>query len=449
MIQAGKKAYLKTYGCQMNEHDSLRMRSVLERQGYALTEEVDAADLVVLNTCSVREKPENKVYSFLGTIRELKHRNPEVIIGVAGCVAQQEGRKLLKREKAVDMVFGPDNMFRLPDMIARVQNGQRVLETKWAERDERRVHDFIPDEELEQNYVDGCKAYVAISKGCDNFCTFCVVPYTRGRDISRRPEGIMTEVRDVVSRGAREIMLLGQNVNSYSADGWDFRALLDAASQVEGLRRLRFKSPHPNDWDNALSDLLTERRTICNQLHLPYQAGSDRVLAAMRRNHTVEEYVAKVDYLRSINPGVEISTDIICGFPTETDEEFEGTLEVMRHVRFEHLYAFKYSERPNTLAARKIEDDIPEEVKSERLQRVLDLHHEISEEQLDAFMGQTVEVLVDSAHPQERGVMCGRTQGDRPVVMRDASLEIGDLVDVRVDARRKFSLEGVPEIQQA
>jgi tRNA-2-methylthio-N6-dimethylallyladenosine synthase len=447
MIQAEKKAYLKTYGCQMNEHDSLRMRSVLERQGYALTDEVSSADLVVLNTCSVREKPENKVYSFLGTIRDLKQHNPDVIIGVAGCVAQQEGRKLLKREKFVDMVFGPDNMFKLPDMIERVQGGQRVLETKWAERDERRVHDFIPDEELERNYVDGCKAYVAISKGCDNFCTFCVVPYTRGRDISRRPEGIMTEVRDVVRRGAREIMLLGQNVNSYRADGWDFHGLLDAVSQVDGLQRLRFKSPHPNDWNNELSDLLTSRDTICDQLHLPYQAGSDRVLAEMRRNHTVEEYVAKIDYLRSINPGVEISTDIICGFPTETEADFEGTLDVMRHARFEHLYAFKYSERPNTLAARKIEDDIPEELKAGRLQRVLDLHHEISEEQMEAFIGQEVEVLIDSAHPQERGIMCGRTQGDRPVVVRDGSLEIGDLVNVQVDARRKFSLEGVPEIQ--
>ncbi|MDA0321364.1 MAG: tRNA (N6-isopentenyl adenosine(37)-C2)-methylthiotransferase MiaB [Verrucomicrobia bacterium] len=447
MIQAHKKAYLKTYGCQMNEHDSLRMRSVLERQGYALTDDISSADLVVLNTCSVREKPEHKVYSFLGTIRELKHQNPDVIIGVAGCVAQQEGRNLLKREKSVDMVFGPDNMFKLPDMIERVQRGQRVLETKWAERDERRVHDFIPEEELERNTVDGCKAYVAISKGCDNFCTFCVVPYTRGRDISRRPEGIMTEVRDVVGKGGREIMLLGQNVNSYRADEWDFYTLLDAVSRVEGLYRLRFKSPHPNDWNDKLSDLLTARASICNQLHLPYQAGSDRVLLEMRRNHTVDEYLAKIDYLRSINPGVGISTDIICGFPSETDAEFEGTLEVMRHVRFEHLYAFKYSERPNTLAARKIEDDVPEEVKSERLQRVLDLHRTISEEQIDAFVGQTVEVLIDSAHPQERGIMCGRTQGDRPVVVRDASLEIGDLVNVQVDARRKFSLEGVPEIE--
>jgi tRNA-2-methylthio-N6-dimethylallyladenosine synthase len=252
-----------------------------------------------------------------------------------------------------------------------------------------------------------------------------------------------------VSKGAREIMLLGQNVNSYRADEWDFHTLLDAVSREEGLYRLRFKSPHPNDWNDKLSDLLTARASICNQLHLPYQAGSDRVLLEMRRNHTVEEYLAKIDYLRSINPEVGISTDIICGFPTETDEEFEGTLEVMRHVRFEHLYAFKYSERPNTLAARKIEDDVPEEVKSDRLQRVLELHRTISEEQIDTFVGQTVEVLIDSAHPQERGIMCGCTQGDRPVVVRDASLEIGDQVNVQVDARRKFSLEGVPEIQPA
>lgn len=438
------KAFIRTYGCQMNDHDSHRMHAVLRREGYEITEAIEHADLVLLNTCSVREKPENKVYSFLGTARDLKRTNPDLVIGVAGCVAQQEGQRLLKREKSVDMVFGPDNMFKLPQMLADVRAGKRVLETRWAERDQHRVHNFIPDEALERNEVDGCKAYIAISKGCDNFCTFCVVPYTRGRDISREPDNVLREVRDVVAKGAREIMLLGQNVNSYRAADWRFYELLDAVSQVAGLGRVRFKSPHPNDWDNALSDLLTARPTICNQLHLPFQAGADRILDKMRRNHTIEAYVAKIDYLRAINPVVEISTDIIAGFPTETDEEFERTLEVIRHCRFEHMYAFMYSERPNTLAARKMDDDVPQAVKSERLQRVLALHHQHQQEQLDAFIGRTVDVLIDSAHPREKGVMCGRTQGDRPVVVRTSDLEIGELIDVAIDARRKFSLEGVP-----
>mgnify|MGYP001200690599 CR=1 FL=1 len=438
------KAFIKTYGCQMNEHDSRRMHSVLRREGYEIIDTMDQADFVLLNTCSVREKPENKVYSFLGTARDLKRVKPDLVIGVAGCVAQQEGQRLLKREKSVDLVFGPDNMFKLPQMLAEVRAGKRVLETRWAERDQRRVHNFIPDEELERNEVDGRKAYVAISKGCDNFCTFCVVPYTRGRDISRESENILCEVRDVVARGAREIMLLGQNVNSYHAGDWRFYELLDAVSQVDGLVRVRFKSPHPNDWGNRLSDLLTARPTICNQLHLPFQAGSDRVLEKMRRNHTVDDYIEKIDYLRGINPGIEISTDIIAGFPTESDAEFERTLDVIRHCRFEHMYAFMYSERPNTLASRKMDDDVPQEVKSERLQRVLALHNQHQQEQLDAFIGQTVDVLIDGAHPREKGVMCGRTQGDRPVAVRDADLEIGDLVDVAVDARRKFSLEGEP-----
>jgi tRNA-2-methylthio-N6-dimethylallyladenosine synthase len=420
------------------------MRSVLERQGYAITEDPEQADLVLLNTCSVREKPEQKVYSFLGTARALKQRRPGVVIGVAGCVAQQEGRRILEREKSVDLVFGPDNLFRLPEMLAEVAAGRRVLETGWAERDERRVHDFIPDDELEQNRVEGCKAYIAISKGCDNFCTFCIVPYTRGRDISRKPEGILREARDLAAKGAREIMLLGQNVNSYQADGWDFHALLDAVSRVEGLARVRFKSPHPNDWNDRLSDLLTVRPTLCNQLHLPFQAGSDRVLEAMHRGHTIAAYREKIAYLQRINPEVEIGTDVIVGFPTETDADFEETLAVLRDLRFAGVYAFKYSERPRTLAARTLPDDVPAEVKDERLQRVLALQERIGSEQLDAAVGRTVEVLIEAAHPQQRGVMCGKTGGGRPVVVRDAALEIGDLVHVHIDARRKFSLEGAP-----
>ena len=256
-----KKAYIQTYGCQMNEHDTHRMIALLGAEGYRMATTPEEADLVLGNTCSVRHNPENKVWSQLGRLRGLKKDNPDLIIGVGGCVAQQEGENILKREKVVDMVFGPDNLFKVPEMIARVRQGERVLMTKWQPH-ERRVQNFIPEEWVERGHVEGCKAYVSITKGCDNFCTFCVVPYTRGREVSREADNILRESRQLVADGAKEIWLLGQNVNSYRALEFGFYELLDAISEIDGLERLRFTSPHPNDWTDALSDLMTERKTI-------------------------------------------------------------------------------------------------------------------------------------------------------------------------------------------
>ena len=435
-----KKAHLKTYGCQMNDHDSERMSSVLTRSGFEMTSDVDQADLVVLNTCSVREKPENKVYSFLGTIRELKQQNPEMIIGVGGCVAQQEGEAILKRAKNVDMVFGPDQMFKLPEMISRVEQGERVLETKWEERS-KKVVNFIPDEELERSRVEGSRAHIAIMKGCDNYCTFCVVPMTRGREVSRTAENILHEARHLVDNGIQEIMLLGQNVNSYQAGDYGFYELLKAVADIDGLKRLRFTSPHPNDWNNDLSDLMAGHPVICSQLHLPFQAGSDRILELMRRKHTIEQYLEKIDYLKSVDPLVEISTDIIAGFPTETDEDFEGTLDVIRHVKFDKIYAFMYSTRPNTRAAR-MEDDVPPKVKSDRLQQIIALHESMIPGQLERYVGRTESVLIENAHPKEKDVMCGRTQSFRPVNIHDGSLEIGEMIDVKITGFRAYSLDG-------
>lgn len=312
-----EKAFIQTYGCQMNEHDSFRMIEILNHNGYDMTEEPEEAAIILVNTCSVRHNPENKVYSLLGRLRRVKQRHPDVIIGVGGCVAQQEGETILKREKAVDMVFGPDNFFLLPEMLERVRAGERVLMTKWQPRAANRIQNFVPEEWVEAGHVEGVKAYIAITKGCDNFCTFCIVPYTRGREVSREPENVLREARSLVEKGAKEIWLLGQNVNSYQAGEYGFYELLDEVSRVEGLLRLRFTSPHPNDWNNRLSDLMAERPTICNQLHLPFQAGSDRILDIMNRQHTIEQYLDKVRYMRGVNPGLEISTDLIVGYPTE------------------------------------------------------------------------------------------------------------------------------------
>ena len=435
------KAYIRTYGCQMNEHDSFRMKDVLAQAGYSITETPADATLILVNTCSVRHNPENKVYSLLGTLRDRKLEDPEVIIGVGGCVAQQEGAHILSRERAVDLVFGPDNLFRLPELIAQVKAGKRVCETAWMPRDGK-IQNFIPEEYVERGHVDGIKAYVAITKGCNNMCTFCIVPTTRGREVSREPENILREVHSLVAKGAKEIWLLGQNVNSYRA-GKDYRfyQLLDAVSQVPGLERIRFTSPHPKDWNNDLSDLMAARKTICNHLHLPFQAGSDRILQIMRRNHRLEDYLEKVRYLQRVVPGVELTTDLIVGFPSESDDDFEQTLHCLREVRFSQLFPFKYSPRPGTDAA-SMPDDVPRDVKEERLARVIALQDAISESKQQELVGTKQEVLIDGAHTRLRNVMNGRTQGYRPISIPSHTLEVGDVVDVCVTGYKSHWLEG-------
>ena len=285
---------------------------------------------------------------------------------------------------------------------------------------------------MEKGHVEGCKAYISITKGCDNFCTFCVVPYTRGREVSREPQNILREARDLATRGAKEIWLLGQNVNSYTAKGFGFYELLEEMVTVERLERIRFTSPHPNDWNDELSDLMVSHKKICNQLHLPFQAGSSRMLMEMRRGHTLEEYLGKLAYMRSVNPGLELSTDIIVGFPTETEEEFQDTLQVVRDARFSQIFPFKYSPRPKTKAA-QMEDDVPREEKEERLARLIALQREIHEVDIQKLVGTEQEVLIDSVSVREQDTMSGRTDGYRPVSVKSEVLEIGDLVSVRIN----------------
>ncbi len=437
-----QKAYLQTYGCQMNEHDSLKMKGVLETDGYAFTDTPDDASLIIVNTCSVRHNPENKVYSLLGRLRKLKEANPDVVIGVGGCVAQQEGESILRREKAVVLVFGPDNFFRLPEMLARVREGERVLMTQWQKRPGDHVQNFVPEEWIESGHVDGCKAYIAITKGCDNFCTFCVVPYTRGREVSRDLDNILREARYLINEGAKEIWLLGQNVNSYRAGDVGFYELLDAVSQLDGLARVRFTSPHPNDWNDRLSDLMAERDTICNQLHIPFQAGSDRLLQVMNRQHTIDEYLRKIEYMRGINPAIELSTDLIVGFPTETEAEFAETLRVLEAAQFTQIFPFKYSPRPLTKAS-DMNDDVPREVKEDRLARAIALQAEITDKRMARLVGTEQSVLIDAAHARRRGIMNGRTDGFRPVSV-EGDFEIGDIVPVSVTGYSNHWLEAKP-----
>ena len=424
----------------MNEHDSFRMTEILIASGYEMTDVAEEASLILVNTCSVRHNPVNKVYSFLGTLPQLKQRNPDLIVGVAGCVAQQEGETILKRARVVDMVFGPDHYFELPELIARVRGGERLVVTS-QDVPKSKVENFIPEMWLERGHVDGCKAYIAISKGCDNYCSYCIVPTVRGHEVSREPENILHEARALIAQGAKEIWLLGQNVNSYRSGDYSFRELLEAVSRLDGLYRLRFTSPHPKDWNNSLADLMAVRPTICKQLHMPLQAGADRILDLMHRRHTLQEYLDKVAYLRAVAPSIEISTDIIVGFPTETDEEFEQTLAALRQVRYSQVYSFKYSPRPGTKAL-KYGDDVPREVKEERLRRLVALQDEILAEEMARYVGTEQEVLVDGRHAKEADLWSGRTDGFRPVSLHGSDWNLGDIVRVRIASTHGHWLEG-------
>lgn len=435
-----RKVHIKTYGCQMNEHDTQRMVDMLREEGYVPTDDIEEAGLILVNTCSVRANPENKVYSFLGALRPQKARFPELIVGVAGCVAQQVGESLLSREPLVDFVFGPDNLFRLPEMIEVARRGERRCWTDWQPW-EGPVKEFVPEAWVEQGHVEGFKAYIAITKGCNNYCSYCIVPHTRGREVSRSSESILREARGMIERGAKEVWLLGQNVNSYAASpDYGFYELLEELSQIEGLLRLRFTSPHPRDWHNRLADLMASRSVICKQVHLPFQAGSDAVLKVMRRRHSRQEYLDKVRYLRQRIPEVEISTDLIVGFPGETEEDFLQTLDILEEVCFSQVFPFKYSVRPGTKAA-ELADDVPRAEKESRLARVIALQDKINAAAQDALIGSEQSVLIDGPHPRIAGRWNGRTDGYRAITVLADALQPGDLVAARVTSARGHWLQ--------
>ncbi|HEX7928947.1 MAG TPA: tRNA (N6-isopentenyl adenosine(37)-C2)-methylthiotransferase MiaB, partial [bacterium] len=375
----------------------------------------------------------------------IKQQNPGAVIGVGGCVAQQRGKEILRRSAAVDLVFGTDNLFELPDMLREVAEGRRVVRTEWRGR-KQRVENFIPEvaepeaplptaSPLAEN---GVVAQLAITKGCNNFCTFCIVPHTRGREVSREPENIVAEARRLAARGVKELLLLGQNVNSYKANGVDFVALLEMLHDVPGLERLRYTSPHPKDFNDRLAAAHRDLPRLCEHLHLPFQAGSNRILKAMRRNHVIETYVEKLLRARELVPDLAISTDIIVGFPGETEADFLATLDVMRQVRFDQVYAFKFSPRTGTPAA-TMPDPVAEDVKTERLTRLFDLHERTVGEINGAMVGTRQEVLVENRDREGLGVW-GRTRGNKNVTVLDIVAPAGTLLPVEIAASRKFAL---------
>ena len=409
-MSSEKKVFIQTYGCQMNEYDSRTMAGLLAEDGYERVGEAEAADLILVNTCAIRDKAEHKVFSILGRYRELKQNRPDVMIGVGGCVAQEHGAALQRRAPYVDLVFGTQNIRHIRDLVRDAESARGLVATDWAPDKQSRFRDG----EMLAPYgsVDNITAFVTVAEGCDHFCSYCIVPFTRGREASRTPEHIVDEVRRLADQGVVEVTLLGQNVNSYGKKtDFDFARLLEAVCGVPGIRRVRFTSPHPRDLSDAQIEAYGRLPELCRHLHLPVQCGSNRILKHMNRRYTVEDYMAKVDRLRAVDPRISITSDLIVGYPGETDEDFEGTIDLMQRVRFSNVFAFKYSPRPGTRSAR-LDDDVPDEVKSERLHRVLRLQEGITREYNESFVGKSVEVLVER---REDGVSTGRTSCNRLV----------------------------------
>ena len=431
-LMADKKLYIETYGCQMNVADSEVVASIMETVGYSQTDAVDSADAVLLNTCSIRDNAEQKIHSrlqALNALRRAKNRKP-LIVGVIGCMAERAKDELINRD-GVDLVAGPDAYLDLPNLFAAVEAGQKAINVELSTTETYR--DVIPARSL-ANRVSG---FVSIMRGCNNFCSYCIVPYTRGRERSRELASILNEVADLKRHGFKEVTLLGQNVNSYryvTPDGEtvDFPALLERVAQSAPSMRVRFTTSHPKDMSDATIDVIARYPNICNHIHLPVQSGSNSVLKAMNRKYTREWYLDRIKAIRSRIPDCGISSDLFTGFHGETEEDFNQTLDLMREAAFDSSFMFKYSERPGTLASRTMPDNVPEEVKVERLNRMIALQNELSAESNRRDIGKVFEVLVEGFSKRSREHMMGRTQQNKAAVFPRGTVKVGDFVKVRV-----------------
>ncbi len=419
-------AYLHSFGCQLNVADGEKLKGILRQMGYGFTDDAAKASLILYNTCAVRENAEDRVFGTLGSIKKLKRENPALIICVTGCMTAQPqiAEKIRTSYSHVDVVLGTSAVSRLPQMLYAHMQGVRYAQDIETYMDIPEGRESVRDSSF--------KASVPIMFGCNNFCTYCIVPYVRGRERSRRPEHIITEVRGLVAEGYKEIMLLGQNVNSYGkdlADGMDFPTLLRELDKIEGDFWIRFMSSHPKDATPEMMDAILECRHLAKHLHLPVQCGSDDVLARMNRRYTVEQYLQKADYIRSRDPEFSLTTDLIVGFPDETAEDFEGTLALMRRVRYDNVYSFIYSKRTGTKAA-TMPDGISDAEKSERMQRLLALQREISVENNKRFLGKTLRVLADGESRKRPGMLTGRSSENMLVEFAGSTELIGSFVNV-------------------
>ncbi|MFN4197216.1 MAG: tRNA (N6-isopentenyl adenosine(37)-C2)-methylthiotransferase MiaB [Caldimicrobium sp.] len=436
-----KKIYIKTFGCQMNENDTEKVFLLLKDE-YVPVNAPEEADLILINTCSVREKPEHKLYSEIGRYKDLKKKKPEVIIGAMGCVAQQEGEKLLEKFPFLDLVLGTQGFYEIRKALEEVKKKRKPVVLTELKKDFN--FPLLISQDSSKKRV---KAYLTIMQGCDNFCSYCIVPYVRGREISRPIEDILAEAENLVKvEGVREITLLGQNVNSYGKNepnNADFVTLLEKLSEIEGLWRIRFTTNHPKDLSDRLIKVIAENPKVCKHIHLPLQAGSNKILKKMNRKYTREEYLEKVKKLRSACPEIAITSDIIVGFPGETEEDFEKTIEMLKLVRFQEIFSFKYSDRPFT-AASKFDDKVPDEIKEKRLKKVHEVQALITEEIMQDYMGKEVEVLVEGVSEKDPNKLTGRTTTNLVVNFEAPRADlIGSLVKVKIKEAGKHSLRGI------
>ncbi len=419
----------------MNVNDSERMYSLLEMANFTPVTTPDQASLIIINSCSVREKPVHKVFSEVGTYRKLKAKNPNLKIGVGGCVGQQEKEKLMKDQPMIDFVFGTDSIDQLPSLVARSLDGEKkVVSARFEHRAPYHVETLVRN--------PGVSTFVNITKGCDNFCTFCVVPYTRGREKSRPLKHVLDDIHTLTKRGVKEVTLLGQNVNSYQSEtGEDFADLLDIVSRETDLLRLRFTTSHPKDYNQKLVDVLARNHAkLGDYIHLPFQSGNSRILEMMNRGYTREQYLEKIKMIKDAIPEVSLSTDIIVGFPTETEEEFQDTMSMVQEVGCETIFAFKYSPRPFTKAAR-FEGQIDEDVKSERLNRLFDMQEAMALPLVQKYVGRVMDILIET-HDADRGIVTGRSSQNKLVHLVGTPDLVGQVVPVKVNQAFPAMLRG-------
>lgn len=423
-VGLGRGVYVSTYGCQMNVNDTERMYSLLEMANFTPVSTPEEASLIIINACSVREKPVHKVYSEVGRFRKMKNKNPGLKIGVGGCVGQQEKDNLIKTQPLIDFVFGTDNIDSLPNLVAQVfENKTKVVNAKFEHRAPYHVETLVRN--------PGVSTFVNITKGCDNFCTFCIVPYTRGREKSRPASHILLDIRTLIQRGVKEITLLGQNVNSYkSEDGLDFADLLKKVATETDIERIRYTTSHPKDFNEKLMYVMADHQDkICEYVHLPFQSGNSRILDRMNRGYSREQYLEKIAQMKKIIPNLVLSTDIIVGFPGETQEEFMDTVTMVQEVEFETIYAFMYSPRPFTKAA-KFEDHVAENIKNERLNFLFDAHEKMAFELVKKYQDQVLSVLVETVN--EQGKAYGRSTQNKSVYFLGTPDLVGKTVPVRI-----------------
>ena len=432
-----KRVYVETYGCQMNISDGELMEGLLEDHGYEIAADPEDADVILVNTCAIREHAERRVLGRVGQLSGLKRERPDLVIGVTGCMAQRMGETLLKQAPHVDLVMGPDGYRSLPEWLAAIKEGRKIRPSRSAKK--RGPQLAVLDLDLGENYegldqrrASRISAWVPVQRGCDHRCTFCIVPYVRGPEKNRKPGEVLREIKEIADSGVTEVTLLGQTVNSYEADGQSFPDLLRSVARVPGIRRVRFTSPHPNDVTTDLLDVMAEETAVCEQLHLPLQAGSDRTLRRMLRRYTVEGFLEKVNLARAVIPDIGLSTDVIVAFPGETHDEFQETLEVMRTVRFDDAYTYRYSPREGTPATRfPAADFVPDGEAQERLQRLIETHRAIQAEINEAEVGRVEEVLVEK-EARDPGQILGRSRRNKVVAFPASPDLVGTYLEVRL-----------------